>query len=332
MKYGFLKLGIAASLSLMLMGCASTIYQYSATSNPPGAMIYRGGSPNSLSYYLSTPFYESTPNPKGWTGTYFQARMAGFNDSPIVLATTSATTGTVHFELTPLTSAPIQNNLPKPDKISAPIPIQGNSGKYMSPFTAAGAVAPWAQKREAVTDNGSDAAGAVGGAVGSTVANKALDFVPFGLGGMLGNSAGNAAGRAVTKTTIQPTLPTAYEAKLSADLSFDQIDDLAVYMYTKNSAHPEYARVLSMAQQVYPELQSRYQTAIELASKNTPAMAKRKGSKSTHEEAETEKVSLNKTKQSNIKDRLDELNQLKANGYITDAEFKAKRVDILKSL
>lgn len=199
--------------------------------------------------------------------------------------------------------------LPLPNTINPSTPISGNSGKYMSPFTASGAVAVWAQKRVATTDNGSDVAGAVGGYVGKRVADKALDFVPFGLGGMIGSKAGDAAGRAVTRKTIEPALPTPYEAKASSDISFDSVDELAVYIYSKNSDHPEYARVLAVAEQVYPELRNSYKAAIENASHVPP---KKEGKSAAQ--------------------KLKELKTLKDEGYISESEFQTKRSEILKSL
>ena len=160
-----------------------------------------------------------------------------------------------------------QQNFVRPENIIAPKPITGNSGKYMSPFTSAGDVALWAKKREAVSDNGSDLAASAGSYAGQQVANQALSFLPFGLGGMVGNSAGDAAGRAATTKTIQPTLPTPQEAKASSDISFNSLDKLAVYMYAKNSSHPEYARILALTEQVYPELRTHYEPAINKASK-----------------------------------------------------------------
>jgi hypothetical protein len=159
------------------------------------------------------------------------------------------------------------SNLSQTSEITAPTPIFGNSGNYMSPFTASGNIANWAVKRVAQTDNGSDAAGAVGGYVGKQAADKALSFIPFGLGGMFGSNAGDAAGRAATRKTIEPALPTPYEAKANSDISFDTVDELAVYMYAKYSSHSEYVRVLELAEQVYPELRNSYSSAIEKASK-----------------------------------------------------------------
>jgi hypothetical protein len=170
--------------------------------------------------------------------------------------------------------AAIQRNFARPEKITAPRPIAGNSGKYRSPFTAAGTVALWAQKPISGTDNGSDLAASVGGAVGQQVANKVLENIPF-VGGIIGQKIGESAARAATKKNIEPELPDMDAVIASSDISFNSADKLAVYMYAKNSAHGQYARVLALAQKVYPELQDAYTPAIEKASQH-PAPEKKK--------------------------------------------------------
>lgn len=160
----------------------------------------------------------------------------------------------------------IQHNFASPDKIIAPSPIAGNRGKYKSPFTAKGMVALWAQKAADEADNESTAGADVGSAVGQQVADSALAFVPLGLGSMVGRSAGEAAGRAATHKNIDSELPSMAAVTSSSDISFNSVEDLAVYMYVKNSNHRQYAKVLALTQRVYPELQDAYTPAIEKAS------------------------------------------------------------------
>lgn len=144
----------------------------------------------------------------------------------------------------------------------------------MSPFTAAGAVAPWAQARTGGKDNGSDMAANIGGAIGRQIANKALDFVPFGLGGLIGQQLGESAGRAATSRNIEPELPSEEAIKSGSDISFNSLDALALYMYAKHSTQADYFRVLTQTQRVYPDLGKAYFTALENASK--PYVKKKK--------------------------------------------------------
>lgn len=326
MKYRFLKLGLILYVGLLLTGCASApSFRYQATTNPPGAQIYKGASPDAMSYYATTPFAtDFSPVSLGWSNQYFQARMPGYEDSPIfqkpVQVPYEGLTISLHFDLKPLAHSASQTRFSSPDKITAPTPITGNSGNYMSPFTASGGIAPWAVKVEATTDNGSDLAANVGGVVGQEVGRKALDFIPFGLGGMVGKEVGSQAGRSATRTTIQPKVPSAEEARATSDISFNTADELAVYMYARHSSHREYGRILTLTKTVYPALARVYASAIEQAAQspnhkaqNQAALNEPKGEKSPQE-------------------RLKSLKKLKEDGLISEAEFQAKRNKILEAL
>lgn len=206
----------------------------------------------------------------------------------------------------------IQRNFASPDKIAAPQPIAGNGGKYMSPFTATGAVALWAQKPVTGTDNGSELAASVGGAVGQQVANKVFENIPF-VGGMIGKSVGEEAARAATRKKIEPELPSLDAVRASSDISFNTADELAVYMYAKHSTHGQYARVLALTQKIYPELQDVYTTAVAKAS----------------QAPEPKKEAM---QEASPKERLKALQKLKKEGLISEADFRAKKNEILKSL
>lgn len=163
-------------------------------------------------------------------------------------------------------------NFAPPDKISVPKPISGKKGKYLCPITAAGTVAAWAQGGATERNNGSDLAANLGGAIGRQVANKALDFVPFGLGGLIGQQLGESVGRSATSKPAE--LPTEDAMKASSDISFNSSDALALYMYAKYSTQKDYFRVLALTQQIYPELSKSYFTALEKASR--PYLKKKK--------------------------------------------------------
>jgi hypothetical protein len=319
MKFRFLKLGLILYVGFFLVGCSST-FQYSATTNPPGAHIYKGSSPDAMSYYLTAPYFEITELSKGWSNAYFQAKLDGYEDSPLFQHPQTRDVASVHFDLKPLAHSAKQSPLSSPDKITAPTPIRGNSGNYMSPFTATGGIAPWAVKVEATTDNGSDLAANVGGAVGQEVGRKALDFIPFGLGGMVGREVGSQAGRSATRTTIQPKIPSAEEARATSDLSFNTADELAVYMYARHSSHREYARILALTKTVYPALARVYTSAIEQAAQSPNHKAQNQ-------------AALNEPKSAKSpQERLKSLQKLKEGGLISEAEFQAKRNKILEAL
>lgn len=139
----------------------------------------------------------------------------------------------------------------------APAPIMGATGKYMSPYTEDGTVALWVEKGQ------SAAAGAsVGGFLGAQAGAKLVENIPF-VGGWLGQSLGETAGRAIALSMVGG------EAfmKKNSDMSFNTVQDLALYMYVKNSSHKDFPKVLELTQKIYPDLQQGYYAAIMNASK-----------------------------------------------------------------
>lgn len=139
----------------------------------------------------------------------------------------------------------------------APQPIYGNTGEFMSPYTEDGVVAAWVDKAL-----NAKLGAAVGRQAGSYAGRKAMENVPF-IGGMLGQRAGDAAGR---KIAIEASGGWEH-IKETSDLSFNSLDDLAVYLYATNSSHPDYAKVLEATYEIYPDLRTAYMPAIQNASR-----------------------------------------------------------------
>lgn len=157
-------------------------------------------------------------------------------------------------------------NFPSPSKLTPPSPIRGNGGKYMSPFTSTGTVASWAEDRSEENNFGYKMA--------TVAAESAIDsvgpskYVP--ITGQISNILGHRAKLEIRHLAEVKKIE-AYmakvmeEAKTSSDISFNSIDDFAVYLYVKNSTHSGYARVLKLAQKIYPELEQRYIDAVDKA-------------------------------------------------------------------
>jgi hypothetical protein len=146
--------------------------------------------------------------------------------------------------------------LAAPQSLTAPKPIIGNSGSFMSPYTEDGTVAPWVEKGRSAK-----AGGQIGGFIGAQAGQKLAENIPF-FGSMIGQRVGEKAGRSVALQMVGGE----DFIKQNSDISFNNINDLAVYMYVKNSTHKDYAEVLTLTQQIYPELAQGYFTAISNAS------------------------------------------------------------------
>ena len=181
---------------------------------------------------------------------------------------------------------------PAANTLTLPTPIEGNSGKYMSPYTSDDTVCEWVESGLAAK-MGSQ----VGGAVGAYAASKALEQIPI-VGGFIGQKAGSALGRKIALESMGGE-----EAiKDGSDLSFDNVDDLIIYTYVKHSTHPDYVKVTELIGELYPELKKRQYTALYSAPKAPVEMIA--STETTNEETtvvETAKVETNKDQETEVK-------------------------------
>lgn len=157
------------------------------------------------------------------------------------------------LSLTACASAP---HIAPPMALKAPAPIMSNAGKYMSPFTEDGTVAPWVEKGRHAS-----AGSNIGGFVGAQAGARLAENIPF-VGGFIGQSVGESLGRGIALKMVGGE----EFIKQNSDMSFNDVNTLAVYMYVKNSSHKDYADVLDLTQKIYPELKKAYMPAIMNAS------------------------------------------------------------------
>ena len=172
----------------------------------------------------------------------FSSGITAFSITIILLASGCATTPMASLD---------------PSTITAPEPIQDNSGAFMSPYTSDGVVAEWVDRAVNVKMGAS-----IGKTAMSFAGQKAMENVPF-VGGMLGSAVGNAAGRTVA---IEASGGMEF-IKSTSDLSFNSVDDLAVYLFATHSQSADYQKVLEATWAIYPNLQTRYFPAIQAASR-----------------------------------------------------------------
>ncbi|ROH86013.1 hypothetical protein ED208_16455 [Stagnimonas aquatica] len=123
-------------------------------------------------------------------------------------------------------------------------PIYGNTGPYLCPFTEDGTVTPWVEKALKAKLGGQ-----LGGTAGAFAGQKLAENVPF-LGGLIGKKVGQAIGK---QAVLQ--MMGGWEAiRASSEISFASSSDMALYLKTQNSSHPQYREVLDSAVQLYPDL------------------------------------------------------------------------------
>lgn len=148
---------------------------------------------------------------------------------------------------------------PKPNEVVVPTPVQGNSGRFLCPYTSDGTVTAWANKSIG-------AAASVGSAIGSyagrKAGQKAAEQVPC-VGGHLGQAIGDAAGREVALALVGGR----EFMRETSDLSFNTIDDLIVYTYAMYSNNEYWPQVKDITSKVYPAFERNWDQAIRKARK-----------------------------------------------------------------
>lgn len=153
--------------------------------------------------------------------------------------------------------------MPRPNQVVAPEPIRANTGKYLSPYTSDGTIAPWVVKGRAAK-----AGAAVGGFVGTKAGEQALSAVPV-FGGFLGRKAGEKAGREIALRMVGGEKA----MRDSSDLSFRTADDLIVYLYATHyrEKDKEFEAALDLTKAIYPDVEKRWVSAIKKAPRRKAA-------------------------------------------------------------
>jgi len=140
-------------------------------------------------------------------------------------------------------------------------PQMNTEGEFVLPYTADGARTEWSES--AMT---ASAAGAVGG----EVAGQAASRVPFVGGFMRGGAEARGAAAAAAAA-----LGGWDEIRAQSDRSFNDVDELAVYMHVTYSGRADYQDALAATVALYPTLEDRYEKAVKAAQKAANREAKR---------------------------------------------------------
>ena len=157
-----------------------------------------------------------------------------------------------------LLSACVSSNyrpLPVPSEVVYQQPIQDSSGKFVSPYTSDDVLAEWVDK--AVN---AEMGSTIGATAGIYAGQKVFEQIPF-VGSYIGSAVGDYAGRAVA---IEMSGGEEFIRKTS-DLSFNNVNDLAVWLYAKHSSNKHYSDALEATYAIYPELKENYMEALYAA-------------------------------------------------------------------
>ncbi len=141
------------------------------------------------------------------------------------------------------------------NKFVAPAPQMDNEGKFLSPYTQDGVLAEWVDKAINVK---------IGATLGKHIGSFLMDSDKQEgsmFGGFFGGRAGESKGRELAIKASG-----GWESiKDASDMSFDDIEDMAVYLFAKHSDHEHYKDGLDATMTLYPELEETYAKAIKWA-------------------------------------------------------------------
>ncbi len=138
--------------------------------------------------------------------------------------------------------------------IEAPLPLTNKKGRYFVPYNAEGQITEWATK----TLN-TQVGAAIGAKAGEEVGKHLAAKVPFG-----GLASGLMKKKGKEMGAVAAIGGTDFIKKTSA-LSFNNLDDLAVYMHVKHGSSGDYAQALAATMAIYPALEASYDNAVRSA-------------------------------------------------------------------
>jgi hypothetical protein len=139
-------------------------------------------------------------------------------------------------------------------RMTLPVPRADTGGQYLCPYTQAGTLTAWAEQAQAAATGG-----VAGNVAGEQAANQVAARVPFaGLFKKEIKETAQAQGAAAAAGGWE-------HIRQTSELSFDKVDDLAVFMHGKYSTMPDYDKALASAMSLYPELYERYEPANQAA-------------------------------------------------------------------
>jgi len=141
----------------------------------------------------------------------------------------------------------VANDSARSDANGVTMPIQGNTGKFMCPFTEDKTITAWVEKGKSAAA-ASATGGAIGAFAGQHVARKLGENIPF-LGGFLGQALGETVGRegAIAAAGGWEFI------KKNSDQSFNSLNDMARYLKKNHSSHPEFQAAMAATYGIYPE-------------------------------------------------------------------------------
>jgi hypothetical protein len=135
----------------------------------------------------------------------------------------------------------------------APQPVANKGGKYFAPFDANGQLTAWANKALAA-----NVGAALGSKAGEKAGQMAASKIPLA-GGLLAMGAKKKGKELGALAAVGG----ADFVKESSSLSFNSVQDLALYMHLNHANGTDYVKAFAAAMAIYPDLEKTYEGTIK---------------------------------------------------------------------
>ncbi|QDU65773.1 hypothetical protein [Engelhardtia mirabilis] len=156
--------------------------------------------------------------------------------------------------------AATHREVPAPDLVIAPTPLEGAAGEFLSPYNRSGELAPWAMV-----------------AIETGLASEVEDDLELEQRGVIDSTV-----RAFSRTFgDDPRINEAVveaaggwdEIRAGTDQSFVEAVDLSTFLYANYSLDPDYRSALAVVFDLFPEVRSTYAGAVRRAATQSAAPA-----------------------------------------------------------
>lgn len=135
----------------------------------------------------------------------------------------------------------------------APEPVADKGGKFFLPFDEKGALTGWANKAI-----GAQVGAAVGAKAGEKAGSMLASKVPLA-GGLLAMGAKKKGKELGALAAVGGS----DFVKSSSSLSFNTIQDMALYMHLNYAASADYVKGFAAAMAIYPDLEKTYEATVK---------------------------------------------------------------------
>jgi hypothetical protein len=142
---------------------------------------------------------------------------------------------------------------PRPSELQLPVAMQGSAAPFLYPCTSSCELTAWAKKANRMAEFGPMIGQKGGELIGQTLSDEHIPFA---------ESMGQRLGQKLGRKLLLTALGGLKKVKESSEISFNQLEDLAIYLYVSCFGSESYRQALHAVNLLYPDFEPLYQQAI----------------------------------------------------------------------